>query len=160
MSDERFEEIYNLYKLDVYRLAFSYTQNQTDAEDITQKAFIKLYNNLEKVKVSEEKLWLLKVTANEFKNFFNLAWNKKKSSISIEDLNISREEKDYLLLYSSLQKVPKKYRICIHLHYFYGYNINEMADILNMNINTVKTRLLRAKQILKLEMEGTNDEKN
>ncbi len=160
MSDEIFEKIYNLYKLDVYRMSFSYTQNQTDAEDITQKVFIKLYNNLEKVKVSQEKIWLLKVTTNECKNLFNMAWNKKKSNIRIEDLNISKEEKDYLLLYSSLQKVPRKYRICIHLHYFYGYNMNEIANILNMNINTVKTRLLRAKQILKLEMEGTNDEKN
>lgn len=37
MDEEKFEKIYNLYKLDVYRLAFSYTQNQNDAEDITQK---------------------------------------------------------------------------------------------------------------------------
>ena len=160
MNNEKFEKIYNLYKLDVYRLAFSYTQNQYDAEDISQRVFIKLYNNLEKVKVSEEKLWLLKVTANECKNFFNLAWNKRKSSTPLEDLNITQEEKDYLLLYSSLQIIPKKYRISIHLHYFYGYNIEEIAKILNMNPNTIKTRLRRAKQILKSEMEGIDNEKN
>lgn len=160
MSDEKFEKIYDLYKLDVYRLAFSYTQNQTDAEDITQRVFIKLYNNIEKVKANEEKSWLLKVAANECKNFYNLVWNRKRVATPLEELNISKEEKDYLLLYSSLQKITKKYRICIHLHYFYGYNINEIANILNMNANTIKTRLSRAKQILKLEMEEKENEKN
>lgn len=160
MDEEKFEKIYNLYKLDVYRLAFSYTQNQNDAEDITQKVFIKLYNNLKKLRNDEEKFWLLRVTANECKNFFNSVWNKKRITSPLEELNISNDEKDYLLLYSSLQKIPKKYRICIHLYYFYGYNLNEISKILNINVNTVKTRLSRSKKILKSEMEEKENEKD
>lgn len=153
MNDEKFEKVYDLYKLDVYRLAYSYTQCSSDAEDITQKVFVKLYRNFQKVNNGDEKFWLIKVTSNECKNFKKSFWIRKRKNVSSEDLNFKEDEKDFLILYSSLKKIPEKYRICIHLYYFYGYNLNEISTLLNLNVNTVKTRIKRSKEFLKKEME-------
>ena len=62
-------------------------------------------------------------------------------------------DKEKIELLEILQTLPKKYRICIHLYYFYGYSINEIAEIENANVNTIKTRLARARECLKKEME-------
>ena len=79
--DENFKNIYFLYKNDVYRLAYSYTRNKIDAEDITQKTFIKLYKNFDKLDMDTIKNWILKVTSNECKNFLLTPWKDRKSVV-------------------------------------------------------------------------------
>ncbi len=157
--DENFKNIYFLYKNDVYRLAYSYTRNKIDAEDITQKTFIKLYKNFDKLDMDTIKNWILKVTSNECKNFLLTPWKSRVISLTNEKEKIILQN-EYLELSESLKKIPKKYRIPIHLFYFYGYKIKEIAEILTLNQESVKTRLKRGKELLKKEMEKYENEKN
>ena len=76
-----FEKIYFEYKEDVYRLAFAYTQNIYDAEDITQKVFVKFFKNINKLESDNIKHYLLKITSNECKDFF--AYLRTSFEISI-----------------------------------------------------------------------------
>ncbi len=155
--EEIFKELYSQYKYDVYRLAYSFTGNKNDAEDITQKVFIKLYKKLDKNLVNSKiKNWLLTVTSNECKDFFKSFWKSKTKITSIENLNVSFIEKENDIL-SNVNKLPKKYRICIHLFYYYGYSAKEIAKIEKTNLNTIKTRLRRGRELLKLEMEDYNE---
>ena len=73
--EKEFIRLYNLYVDDCLRLAVSFTKNIADAEDITQKVFVKLYNELCNKKGVFNKSWLLKVTANECKNL--IRWHKR-----------------------------------------------------------------------------------
>ena len=77
-----FEEIYQKYYKDVYNLAFSYTLNNNDAEDIVQKVFMKLFKHIDKFNSSDinVKKWLFKVSANESKDLLKSFWKSKKSN--------------------------------------------------------------------------------
>ena len=151
-----FIKIYHLLKNDILRLAFSYTKNISDAEDITQEVFIKLYENFSKFKTEEHlKKWCIKVTINKCKNLFLSSWKKK-----ICYLNEKNENKNYTNfpvkkdeVLNAILELPPKYRIIIILYYYNGYKIHEIAELLKMKETTIKTRLKRAKSKLEQVLE-------
>ena len=61
-------------------------------------------------------------------------------------------------LMDAVLALPEKYRIVVHLHYFEGYKTREIAQILELSENTVKTRLRQSRMILKSKLEGWEDE--
>ena len=152
--NEFFETIYFKYKDDAYRLALSYTQNKYDAEDITQRTFIKVYKNIKNIqKDNNIKQYLLTITANECRDLFKSSWRKKIVTIIDNEINTNNNQNNHIELFEILKILPKKYRICIHLYYFYGYSIKEIASIENIKENTAKTRLSRGREYLKKEIE-------
>ena len=148
--DDKFVEIFNLYKNDVYRLAFSYTKNISDSDDIVQNVFVKLYRKqdiLEKKK-EEIKKWLIRVTINECKTLLLSNWKKKITSLSEQEENIKSEMPSNDVLRAVLD-LPKKYRIVTYLYYYEDYKIKEIAQILKISETSIQTRLERARKQLK-----------
>ena len=154
--NEFFEKIYYEYKNDVYRLALSYTQNKYDAEDIVQRTFIKLYKKINNLQNDNIKQYLLTITANECKDLFKSFWKKNTNSILDDEIKCSLQDIKKIELFEALKTLPKKYRICIHLYYFYGYSVKEIALIESINENTAKTRLARGRNLLKMKI-GRDD---
>lgn len=154
--DTLFTEIYKKYHNEVYRLAYGYTMNFADAEDIMQQTFIKLYNNINKFKSVDEnvKKWLFKVAINEAKDNLKTFWKKNKTDTdNLENIiSVNDSEKNELLY--SLAKIDKKYRIPFYLHYYEGYNAKEIAKIMHLSESAVKSRILRAKEKILKEMEN------
>lgn len=149
-----FETEYNKYKNDVYRLAYSYTVNKQDTEDILQKVFIKLYYNLNKFTDSEKiKHWLIIVTINQCKNSLGSYWKRKIIHIKDNDIDNISSTSNYTLIYSYFSKLKKDYRIPLYLNIICGYTSKEIADIMSTTDASIKMRLKRAKEILKLELE-------
>ena len=146
MEEKNFINIYNLYNKDIYRLSYSYTHNIKDAEDITQKVFIKYYKNSSKVKEEHIKQWLIKTTINECKDLFKNIWNKKVIKTDQEIIIKSTNNKEYLL-----ENLPHKYRIIMHLFYYYGYTAKEISELTNIKESTIKQRLRRGRLLLKEE---------
>ena len=146
MEEKDFINIYNLYNKDIYRLSYSYTHNIKDAEDITQKVFIKYYKNSSKVKEEHIKQWLIKTTINECKDLFKNIWNKKVIKTDQEIIIKSTNNKEYLL-----ENLPHKYRIIMHLFYYYGYTTKEISELTNIKESTIKQRLRRGRLLLKEE---------
>lgn len=154
--DDLFTKIYEQYYKDVYRLIYSYLLNKQDTEDILQKTFTKLYKECYKFNFVDNnvKKWLFKVSINEVNDHFKLFWNKKKTYVNMENItNDKSSDKEINLLILSLEK---EYRIPIYLYYYEGYTIAEIAQIMNKTETCIKTRLKRAKEKLKKEMEGIN----
>lgn len=149
-----FTEIYSNYYNDVFRLAYSYTLNRNDAEDILQQTFTKLYKNIRQFNEANEevKKWLFRVTINSSKNYLLSAW-KRKNTFQ-EDFELFGIQKEESTLFYDLQKIPKKYRMTIYLYYFEGYNIKELASILKTSTSNIKQRLKRGREKLKIEMES------
>jgi len=153
--DKEFIDIFNNYKNDIYRLVYSYTKNTYDADDITQNVFIKLYNNFNQFKDEVHiKKWLITVAINESKNLFLSAWKKKiyPMTKSIENSLATNLENDEVL--DTVLSLPKKYRIVIHLYYYEGYKVGEIANILKEKETTIQTRLSRAREKLKEILKG------
>lgn len=146
-----YEEIAEKYIDTIYRLALSRTKSPEYAEDITQDVFLKLLNSRKKFESEEHlKAWLLRVTINLTKDLFSSSWFKKTSEM---DENISYESEEKSDLYYALMKLPQKYRTVIHLHYYEGYKIDEIAKIVNSTEGTIKSQLHRGREMLKNIME-------
>ena len=150
--NELFDNIFNKYYKDVFRLTYSYTLNKSDSEDITQKAFTKLYENINKFKSDDDnvKKWLFKIASNECKNFRKSYWIKNIIK-NDELLNVNCFSMDNDLL-NCLMGISFKYRIPLYLYYYEGYSIKEISLILNKTENCIKQRLKRGKEVLRKEI--------
>ena len=115
--NEKFENIYNMYVGDIYKLAYSYVVNRQDAEDITQKTFYKLYNNRKIMNECEKiKGWLIRVCVNECKDYLKSSWFK----VSRELPDIKKESPGSAL-FISLREMDPKYRFPLYFYYYEGY---------------------------------------
>ncbi len=148
--DNEFIRIYHLFKNDILRLSYSYTKNLSDAEDITQEVFINLYDNFNKFSDEEYmKKWCIKVAINKCKNLSLSAWHKKISFITEKEENtIPCKRDDSSDILNALFRFSPKYRVVIILHYYNGYKVKEIADILKIKESAVKTRLKRGREKL------------
>ena len=135
------------YSASILRFAYSYVKNRSDAEDIAQDVLVTF---LQKAPVFEndahEKSWIMKVTCNKCKDFLGSFWKKRMSDIP-EDLASPVPKESSLLFY--VFQLDEKYRTPVHLFYYEGYSIIEIAEITGKKPATVGTRLARARALLK-----------
>lgn len=148
--------VVDAYANTVYRIAYSYCKNKSDAEDIVQNVFLKLLQSDVKFQDEEHiRKWLIRVAANETKNLCKSFW--KKRMVPLENSNVtpqyqfnSKENSD---LYDTVMELPYKYRIVVHLYYYEDYSVKEIAEILNIKETTVQTQLMRARKKLKVKLK-------
>lgn len=147
MKEKSIEKVVRQYADMVYRIAFMMVKNKDDAEDIFQEVFIKLLTGNTKF-ISEEhrKAWIIKVTKNKCLDFLKKSCNKNKAEL---DENIKTEEKNNYGVLDEVNKLPEKYKIVIYLFYYEGYKISEISEILELNESTVKSQLVKARELLK-----------
>ena len=134
----------------VLQIAYQHSFNKSDSEDITQEVFIKLVRNIDSLKDDNYiKAWLIRVTINLCKDYNKSYWNRNTSEL---DENL-KEDSDFCEVMEYVSKLKPKYRDVIYLYYYLGYKINEIAEILKMNENTVSSNLTRARKELKEILE-------
>jgi RNA polymerase sigma-70 factor, ECF subfamily len=141
------------YSDTIFKVALSYIKDKVTAEDILQDVLIKYMTDPTDFNSDEhKKAWLIRVTINECKKFYRSLWNKRK--IPLEDIYSFNEPEKQDVFYAVME-LPTKYRLIIHLYYYEGMSIIEISNALNMNENTVRSRLYRGRKILKniLEVE-------
>lgn len=151
------EHLVNKYSDMVYRLAMSRTRNIQTSQDVYQEVFLRLSRKIPEFENEEhEKAWIIKVTINCSKNLLVNDFIKNTTVLK-EDIVFETEERSDV--YYAVLSLPQKYRTIIHLFYYEGYKIEELCKILNMNKNTVKSHLFRARDMLKNKIErGVFDE--
>lgn len=136
----------------VYRLAISRVKNKEEAEDIFQEVFMKIYEKIpEFVSKENEKYWIIRVTINLSKNVLTTAWRRKVTALENDIVFNEQEVSD---VFFEVLRLPLKYRTIIQLFYYENLTIDEISDIMKINSNTVKTRLRRAREKLKIRLEG------
>lgn len=157
---QAFEEIYRLASSFVYSVALRVTRNADEAKEVSQDVFIKIYNNLRSFRFrSSFKTWLYRITTNTALNAL------KKSSKNINrrvDYDVALKANDdsatathaiemddnKKLLSSLLDMLNPDQRACIVLREIEGLNYREISKALSININTVRSRLKRARETL------------
>lgn len=147
------EDVIDTYGDMVTRICIMNLRNSDDAKDCFQEVFIKLYKHGMIEDQDYLKYWLIRVTINTCKDYRRVFYKK---TINIEDVLIQDEKKDYVLLPVILD-MPTRYKNVLYLYYYEGYKTDEISEILKMNINTVKSRLKRGREILKKKV-GEDDE--
>lgn len=150
-SSDGFDAAYDAYGIMVYRLAMVYLGRHADAEDVTQEVFFKLlYKSPAFSDQEHEKRWLLRVTANQCKDQLRGFWRKRAVAL---DADYPIGGPDAFSVADAVVRLPEKYKAAIHLHYYEGYSVAEIAGILKLSQSAVKMRLSRGREMLKLEME-------
>lgn len=154
MGNAQFQRIAEKYIDTVYRVALSFCNSKSDAEDAVQNAFYKLMQtDVEFVDDEHIRRWLIKVAINECKMMFRSYWNKNVISYeetTLEPTYIENEKKE---LFDEVMKLPAKYRVVVHLYYYEGYSCDEIAKLLSISSSSVQTRLQRARNKLKEQLK-------
>lgn len=149
-------EVYERHIDTVYRICFSLMGNKQDAEDATQSVFIQLMESNKSFGDTEhEKAWLIVIARNKCLDLHRKWWRKKV--VHYDSNSMDRIGTGNLLhsdLEENLRKLPFTYRLILYLYYYEGYKLAEIAVMLKMNINTLKTKMRNAKKRLKVEMGG------
>jgi RNA polymerase sigma-70 factor (ECF subfamily) len=148
MQESMIENAVTEYTQMVLNIAFTYTKNSYDAEDIAQEVFLALYRNMWKISSKEYmKAWLIRVTINKSKNYMKTAWIRKRSDMTDIQQGMPKRETGDLL--NAVLSLDEKYKIPIYLMYYEGYSIKEISQILKTKPATIGTRLKRGRDILK-----------
>lgn len=155
-KDKFINQAINMYSKNCVKVAFSYLKNISEAEDITQEVFLILFKSDKKFNNEQHlKAWLIRVTINKCKNYLKSSWFKNRKELPENLSYMLREESELMQVVLSLNS---KYRVPIHLYYYEGYSIKEIAEILEEPVATIGTRLARGRKKLKILIGGSNYE--
>ncbi|MEH7522547.1 sigma-70 family RNA polymerase sigma factor [Bacillus sp. JJ1503] len=154
--DNLFTEFVRENKENLYRLAYSYVKNSEDALDIVQDSIHKAMRSINSLQdFSMLKSWFYRIVVNTSLDFL-----RKHKRVSIVDAEMmetfspgKEDHYDNIDLERAIDQLPPEYKSIIILRYFEDLKIDEVADVLNENINTIKTRLYKALKLLRIEMQ-------
>lgn len=140
----------------VYRLAYARTGSRADAEDVMQEVFLRLVKAGPDFDSEEHaKAWLLRVASNCANDLFRLPWRRREEPL---DENLSAPERpEEGSVTQAVLSLPARYRIPIHLYYYEGYSVAEIARTLGRSEGTVKSRLFRARDLLRNQLREEED---
>ena len=151
-----FEQVVRQYADTVLSACVMRLNNTADAEDCFQDTFLKLYTDPPELRDREHlKAWLIRVAINRCKNLIR----DSRRVVSLETVPetpspVSDDDSD---ISWALMRLEPKYREVLYLHYVERYKVDEIASILEMKPNTVKTTLSRGRDKLKkIYMGGDN----
>ncbi len=157
-----FERIFRRYSRRVYSLCLRMARNKTDAEDLTQEAFLQLFRKIHTFRgESAFSTWLYRVCANVV-----LMWLRKKGLMEIHLENTQKEKDsnreeisapdlvlsgtiDRLILDRAINELPTGYKKAFMLHDVEGYEHHEIAEILGCSIGNSKSQLHKARMQLR-----------
>ena len=154
-SDETISRIVETYSPMLLRLACTRLENHADAEDVVQEVFLKLLTVRPAFRDAEhEKAWLIRTTLHRTAD---LRKATARRNVPLEEALLASAPEPENQLLAAVRALPEKYGAVIHLHYYEGYSIQEIASMLGIPAATVGTRLARGRerlrQILKEEIE-------
>ncbi|MEC5424069.1 RNA polymerase sigma factor [Virgibacillus sp. C22-A2] len=161
-NQQAFKKLYDSYADYSLRTAYGITKNKADASDIVQETFIKVYRNIETFDMTKPfKAWFYQILINEARRYVK---KRNKQTISIESDELldylhqhTVEEINYDDLGLTMEQLQESHRTVLILKYLNGFTDKEIAEVLDANVNTVKSRLYKARQQLKAIMGGAAD---
>ena len=142
------------------RVAFSYLKNEEDVADAIQETIMNAYENIKMLKKAAYfRTWLIRILINNCTKLYR----KKKEQIHYEytpeELLSDKNKENFsvplptkLEFYDLLEQLPKESRTIFQLYYGEQFTLTEIAQILEMNENTVKSRIHRGKELLRKEL--------
>lgn len=156
----KFEEIVSQYQRDLVNFHYRFVGNRPEAEDLAQDTFVKAYKKFHTLQEPGKiKSWLFMIARNTVIDFFRRNKNKPFALDStilenvadvttvdyherVASMEVSKE------LDRCIDQLVKEDRAIIKLLYYEGFSYKEIGELLNMNQNTLKSRLHRARKVL------------
>ncbi len=151
MAENEILHIIERYKDTVFKVAYTYCKNRSDADDIFQEVFLRYFRKKPVfADATHEKSWFIRVTINCCKKVFFSSWFKKTVPL---DETIAFETIEQSELFYSVMELPVKYRTVVHLFYYEDLSIKQIAELTGQKETTVSTQLQRARQLLRTKLK-------
>jgi RNA polymerase sigma-70 factor (ECF subfamily) len=155
----------------LYRTALRMTKNQNDAEDLVQEAYVKAYRFWDKFEPGSNcRAWLFKIMTNIFINDYR-SKSRTPVSVNVDDIddnflygqlaNLGPEDNPERRLFSkifdddikkAIEELPDDFRLVVVLSFLEGFSYQEIADIADLQLGTVKSRLHRGRKLLQKQL--------
>jgi RNA polymerase sigma-70 factor (ECF subfamily) len=153
---EDFEVFVTKHENRLYRTALAITRNISDAEDVVQEVFLRVYEKAPEFESEEHaKAWLIRVAINLCNSRLRSPWRKRTEPL-LDSYPATEPEQHELL--EQILALPPKYRTVIHLFYYEGYSIKDISGLTGQKESTVRSHLTRARQKLKSVLEEDDHE--
>ncbi len=153
------EQLYQKYFNVVYKICFLYIREESETYDMVQETFEKMIRYKPEFETEEKaKAWLIVTASNVCKTHLNKWWNKKRVPYEPEMEYEIEQSFENTGIKELIDKLEYKYSVLLYLYYYEGYKIREIASMMNEKESTLKTRLVKARQLLKLELEASDYE--
>lgn len=168
-----YDTLVEMYRDAVFNVIYRMVRNKQEAEDLTQETFIKAYNSINSFNETYAfSTWLFKIATNHCIDFFRkrkLVTHSLDEPIKYKDEEIKHEypteeptvehkmvasEKSQII-HQAINKLPEKYRMAIILRHHEEKSYEEIAQILDLPLGTVKARIFRAREMLKKYLKDT-----
>ena len=160
MDQETFTLLADRYMDMVFRLARSWLRSPQDADDVTQEVFLRLLRSDIRFEGDEHaRRWLARVTVNEARRLCRSPWRRRTVPLDEHQPEEKFNKEEQRALFDAVMELPGKYRVPLHLYYYEGYAVKEVAEMLGRSPSTVQTQLARAREQLKkkLKEDWSND---
>ena len=139
----------------IYRLAYARTGSRADAEDIMQEVFVRLLRaGPDFADRAHARAWLLRVAANCANDWFRAPWRRREGPLT--DSLPAPEHEDGGVVEAVLA-LPAKYRTAVHQYYYEELSVAEIAKITGKSESAVKSRLFRARAMLREALKEDDD---
>jgi RNA polymerase sigma-70 factor (ECF subfamily) len=157
-DEAAFEQLVLRHQRYVFNVAYRVLKDVSEAEDITQEAFMRVWRGLQGFKGHAKfTTWIYRIVYNLCLNRLPGLRRELFQVESVEDAQVNpapsppelfyvEEQLDFL--HAQLERLPEKYRLVLTLRYLQGLSYEEIADTLNLPMGTVKTHIHRARGIL------------
>ena len=143
LTKEQMEEIYRRNCDMVYRVCLLQLKHEQDALDAVSETFVRLFQKKPDFADTEhEKAWLIRTAINYCKDVQKSFWKRKR--------NVYDAAAEQML--QAIWRLPSAHAELLYLHYYEGYSIEEIAAIMHKNASTLRSRLSRAKELLRKEL--------
>jgi RNA polymerase sigma-70 factor (ECF subfamily) len=170
-----FAEIVMRYQKKIMKLGFRMLNQRQEAEDVAQETFLKVFNNLQRYDVKQKfSTWIYRIATNLCIDRLR----RRKEQISLDGshspqtgeydnqelqakiTNKWQNPENQLILaelqdhvQKAVQELPDKYRLAIVLRYMQELSLQEISDILEIPVATVKTRIHRGREVLRKKLD-------
>ncbi|MEM8886442.1 MAG: sigma-70 family RNA polymerase sigma factor [Bacteroidota bacterium] len=172
-ENKAFETLLKKYRKAVYYLLLKMVKNADDAEDLTQEAFAKAFNSIEKFDSKFAfSTWLFRIATNNCIDFIrkkrvqtisidssiegddgsSMRFDVKDENLDPNETMLKQQRKRYLNM--AIERLPEKYRTLVELRYFRELSYEEVATELSIPLGTVKAQLFRARELLNQELKN------
>ncbi|MFK7925145.1 MAG: RNA polymerase sigma factor [Bacteroidia bacterium] len=168
-----FETLLRKYRKSVYYMLLKMVKNADDSEDLTQEAFAKAFNSINKFDSKYAfSTWLFRIATNNCIDFIrkkrvqtisidqsvegddgsNMTFDVRDDDLDPNDTMLKKQRAKYLGM--AIDRLPEKYRILVELRYFKEFSYDEVAKELDIPLGTVKAQLFRARELLNQELKN------
>ncbi|WP_203247944.1 RNA polymerase sigma factor [Sporosarcina beigongshangi] len=157
-------KLMKLHYRTVEKFAYQCGVQLDDVPDVTQEVFIKLHRFLHQFNQERFTTWLYKITLNTARDYYrkeNRERDKQQKVGNDTQMNVQHSVEAQVLLFEedrelhvAIMQLDEKYRLPLILYYFQDLSYQQIADVLNITLSAVKTRLHRAKDSLKKAMDN------